>query len=91
MFCSAFQLLGENVTVSKEIVRALEEFVCTLYRQKDCSDINEVRYPMFSKANLEENAMPPNRYALYKNIQCAKLSTALRYSISHGTCSTKHS
>ena len=67
------------------MVRALEEFECTPSRQKDCSNINEPHYPMFSKANLEENGMSLNQDALYKLIQCAKLTTAPTHSISHGS------
>ncbi|CAB4024925.1 Hypothetical predicted protein [Paramuricea clavata] len=31
-FCSAFQALGENFTVSEEMVNSLEAFICALYR-----------------------------------------------------------
>ena len=77
VFCSAFQLLGETCAVSEDTVATIEAFVCSLYVQKDCSEVNEARYFLFSTANREENTMPPNKDSLLKHIQCANFQSAI--------------
>ena len=76
-FCSAFQALGESFIVSEEMVTALEAFVCALYGQKGCLQVNEARYVLFSSASREENSMPPNRDSLFKHVQRANFQAAI--------------
>ena len=62
---------------SEDTVATIEAFVCSLYGQKDCSEVNEARYILFSTANREENTMPPNKDSLLKQMQCANFQAAI--------------
>ena len=60
--------LGDNYEVGKDLLKALEIFVCKLYGNKDVTSVNEIRYSMFKQAKKVENNMPPNCDSLHKHI-----------------------
>ena len=56
VYASALCELGTAWDPSQELLCAIEKFVCALYGEKDCSDINEVRYRLFCRdLKSEEN------------------------------------
>ena len=43
---TAFKLLGENETITEDLLHQLEHFVCTMYGG-DGDDVNELRYRIY--------------------------------------------
>ena len=55
---------------------ALEAFVCLLYGQPQCTDINRAQYNIFRTGLSNDRVLPPNRdslrqHSLRANYQCA--------------------
>ena len=74
-FCSVFEELGMFWTLPSASCKILEQFVCVLYGQKDCTEVNEARYLNFRLKCLNDAGLPPNKdclkhHAMRANYQC---------------------
>ncbi|KAI3381643.1 hypothetical protein SNEBB_009797, partial [Seison nebaliae] len=78
-FQETFKQLGQDWTVSVELLTNLEIFTCRLYAaQTDISDVNEMRYQLFriKNGNVDSSQLPPchdclKMHAVRANYQAA--------------------
>ena len=69
--------LRDNFDISEEIYDDLEGYVCALYKSKEVTNINQLRYSIFKEKNDKEKkyvdlkTVPPCRSSLYLHIKCA--------------------
>lgn len=69
---SNMQVLGESVPLSEANMAKLEEVVCSLYNDRQCNDVNELRYKMFCKGrNVQSQQLPPTSAALKQHLKRA--------------------
>ena len=55
----------------------LEEFVCTLYGEKDCTDIDEVRFRLYCRDLRAEDMLPPTKDSLILHIKRSNYQAAI--------------
>lgn len=68
--------LGERIPI--EDLDQLERFVCFLYNDPKCENVNELRYKIFCKAkNLQSHQLPPSRSALVNHLKRANFQAYL--------------
>ena len=60
----AFRQLGVEWDLSDDTLASLEKFVCYLYGQKNCDNINEARYNMLRLKFSSDATLPPNKDCL---------------------------
>ena len=73
----SFAQLGTLWSPSDEIVSNLEDFVCTLYGEKECKDIDEVRFRLFCRYLRPEDMLPPTKDSLILHIKRANYQAAI--------------
>ena len=57
--------LGERLPPNEEDLKKMERFVCALYNDPRCNDVNELGYKLFCKSkNLQSHQLPPTKGAL---------------------------
>ncbi|MCH2406132.1 MAG: hypothetical protein MK200_08070 [Nitrosopumilus sp.] len=73
-----FQALGQSWTISEDLVKGLEKFVCHLYGSKT-NDVNKLRYKMYCsrKAELSCELLPPCFSSLNQHILRANYQTKI--------------
>ncbi|XP_071822275.1 uncharacterized protein [Apostichopus japonicus] len=76
-FCNTFSSLGETFDVPNELSKTLQSFVCCLYGQTACTDVNQARLNLFRLDVRCETGMPPTQDALQKHILRANYQTAI--------------
>lgn len=77
---AAFVQLGTTDTISPEMERALEQFVCQLYLPgTDLSELAAVRWHMFKKSFAESEKLPPTKGALEQHIKRAHYQAMVWY------------
>ena len=73
----AFALLGTQQEASDELIQSLEEYVCKLYGEKRCLDVNQARRKIFwrslknKKKIIDLSLLPPCRRSLIYHIRRA--------------------
>ena len=72
-----FQKLGQDWSVTEDIMAGLETFVCLLYGQKKCNDVNEARYAIFRLRCKSDAGLPPNKDCLLKHAMRASYQAAI--------------
>ena len=56
---------GERFPPNEELLTKMEGFVCALYNDPSCNDVNELRYKLFYKSkNLQSHQLPPTKEAV---------------------------
>ena len=73
----ALTKLGDEFTVSEDILNDLEAYVCELYGQKDCLSVNEARVKMFKCGKYDDLSLPPNQDSLFKHINRANFQAGI--------------
>ena len=65
-FIDAISIIGEEINLQHVAVKDIEEYICSLYGAKDSSDINELRYTMFTSGKKlpDPQRLPPTADAL---------------------------
>ncbi|XP_070535408.1 uncharacterized protein [Ptychodera flava] len=76
-YTNTFQEIGTSWTVSDELMTQIESFVCELYGQGQCSNVNEARYNCFRLGSQNDGALPPNKDSLKLHTQRANYQTAI--------------
>ncbi|XP_070562293.1 uncharacterized protein [Ptychodera flava] len=76
-YTDTFQELGTSWTVSDKLMTQIESFVCELYGQDKCSNVNEARYNCFRLGSQNDGALPPNKDSLTLHTQRANYQTAI--------------
>ena len=61
--CETMKELGQSCTVSEELVKKCEKYVCSLYG-KSIADVNDARYALFCQKRSESSQLPPTKDAL---------------------------
>ena len=57
--------LGERFPPNEEDLTKMEGFVCALYNDPSCNDVNELRYKLFYLSkNLQSHQLPPTKEAV---------------------------
>ncbi|XP_072050216.1 uncharacterized protein [Amphiura filiformis] len=72
-----FSSLGDSFEIDEDQATQVEKFVCRLYGQHDCDDVNTVRYTKFKMGKHREEAMPPNQDSLKQHIMRANYQAAV--------------
>lgn len=79
----SFANLGSCFTPSLNLQRALEVFVCRLYKQSDVDMVNEARFRLFNLGKYGCNQMPCTKDALDKHVQRAAYQAAIWHKALH--------
>eukprot|EP00794_Sanderia_malayensis_P002575 gene2575-2974_t len=66
---AAFKELGNNIEVEESAVTQLEKYICRLYKQTACTQVNEARFQLFRQGKFGDEKLPPNSDCLRKHIQ----------------------
>ena len=70
--------LGERLPPNEEDLKKMERFVCALYNDPRCNDVNELRYKLFCKSkNLQSHQLPPTKGALTYHLKRANYQAFL--------------
>ena len=76
VFREAVESLGDRIPF--EDFDRLEQFVCALYNDPDCKNVNDLRYKMFCKGkNLQSHQLPPSSAALVNHLKRANFQAYL--------------
>ncbi|XP_070548281.1 uncharacterized protein [Ptychodera flava] len=76
-YTCTFHELGMSWTLSDTLMTQIESFVCDLYGQSRCSNVNEARYNCFRLGLQSDGALPPNKDSLKLHTQRANYQTAI--------------
>ncbi|XP_038062969.1 uncharacterized protein LOC119733637 [Patiria miniata] len=72
-----FRAIGDDFTVTADVISGAEEFICHLYGQLDCTNVNIARYNLFQLGTVMETLMPPNKDALHLHVKRANYQAAI--------------
>lgn len=76
-FLEAFIQLGSEWSVSDDLVRVLEKFICHLYGQVGCTSVDNCRYNWLRLGNQSDSTLPPNKDSLLQHILRANYQAAI--------------
>ena len=77
---SAFVALGTSEELKPDTKSAIETFVCQLYEPGTTAvDVDELRWKLFTKKQLEAHKLPPTRGALHEAIARAHYQALVWY------------
>ncbi|XP_070534449.1 uncharacterized protein [Ptychodera flava] len=76
-YTGTFHDLGMSWTLPDTLITQIQSFVCDLYGQSGCSNVNEARYNCFRLGLQSDGALPPNKDSLKLHTQRANYQTAI--------------
>jgi len=77
---SAFVILGTSEELKPDTESAIEAFVCQLYEPGTTAvDVDELRWKLFTKKQLEAQKLPPTQGALQEAIARAHYQARVWY------------
>ena len=76
-FCDSFGVLGCDWDDFELTLPAIEKFVCHLYGQKSCTDVNTARYNMYRLTCRSDQSLPPNQDCLRNHLKQANYQACI--------------
>ena len=76
-YLTTFVQLGNEFEVDEAVQENLESLTCMLYRVKDATSVNKVRYGIFRMGKFSDAALPPNEDCLLQHIKRANYQTTI--------------
>lgn len=77
-FVTLFAELGTEWETSESVLPTTERFVCAMYDQKECSDVNVARYNLFRlTCKSDSQLLPPNQDCLLHHVKRANYQAAI--------------
>ena len=61
----------DEFSISEDILKTLETYVCEVYGQEDCLSVNEAHVRMFKGGKHDDLCLPLNKDSLMMYIDCA--------------------
>ena len=76
-FQDAFSRLGKDWIPDEKVQVTLEKFVCALYGQGMCADVNSARYNLFCMGIVNDRLFPPTQDCLQQHTLRANYQAAI--------------
>ena len=75
--CAEFAKIGADFHLDEQLEKDIEALVCKLYKGKEETCVNLLRYHMFKQGKCSDARLPPNQDCLLKHAQRANYQAAI--------------